>query len=1511
MQALVATGRLAVRVNSNSRRQLLQRSLSSDTSLTRGKLVLEDGTEFDGKAFGSLESKSGEIVFSTNMVGYPESMTDPSFAGQIINFTYPLIGNYGVPSRSATDEHGLLKYMESNRIWCNGIIVSNYSEQYSHWNAECSLDHWMKEQGIPGLHGIDTRALTMAIREKGAMKAKILTGEQAISDPDSIRLVDINSRNLVEMVSRMDVRTYNPKGLVKVIAVDCGIKTNIIRCLVEAGACVQVVPATYDFHKLDYDGIFLSNGPGDPSMATDTIENVRRALDGHKPIFGICLGNQLLARAAGAETYKLPYGNRGQNQPCIEQIVKRAYITSQNHGYAVKESTLPPEWTSYFRNANDNSNEGIMHRTKPFFSVQFHPEARGGPDDTRFLFDQFIDLCMRHKRTPTAPPAPLKSFSLPIPPVPRWSPNKVLVLGSGGLSIGQAGEFDYSGSQAIKAYKEIKCKTVLINSNIASIQTAEGLADSVYYLPTTPEIVERVIERERPDAIALSFGGQTALNCGVALAQSGVLERYGVQVLGTSVDTIIKTEDRQLFNDMMNEIDQPVANSEAVSTVADALTAAERVEYPVMMRAAFALGGLGSGFAKNAEELAYLAQKALAVCPQVLVEKDLRGWKEVEYEVVRDAHDNCITVCNMENFDPMGLHTGESIVVAPSQTLTNDEYHLLRTAAIDVVRHLGIVGECNIQYTLDPNSQRYSIIEVNPRLSRSSALASKATGYPLAFVAAKLGLGVALPEIENAVTRCTQACFEPALDYCVVKVPRWDLNKFEGVNRHLGSAMKSVGEVMGIGRTFEEGLQKALRMVDESNAGFEPTKFAADVNAITEELSTPTDLRIHAIARALYSGIMDVDQIHEITKIDKWYLHKLQNLVNISNEVQSYNSTAHLAENRDLVVAAKVYGFTDEQIAARISDRSRDAQGFRSQETVDADIREMRKSLGIVPSIKQIDTLAAEFPASTSYLYMTYSGQTNDVQTFDKKDKTVLIIGSGVYRIGSSVEFDYCSVEAVRTLRRQGYKTIMLNYNPETVSTDYDESDKLFFEEISLERVMDIYDAEQPEGVIISVGGQAPNNMAMRLQAAGANILGTTADSIDNCEDRDRYSSMLDALEIQQPDWCVYQTPQQVREFCDKVGYPVLIRPSYVLSGAAMNVANNQEELTDFIGMALEASGERTSSNLLEISAGLNRIVVTKFLEDAIEVDVDGVAQGGEMRALAISEHLERGGVHSGDATLIMPSQNLTQPQIDRIKNDTAKIASQLNISGPFNTQFLCKDDWIGVIETNLRASRSVPFVSKCLGRNFIDIATRSVMGLEEVDYVDSTKQDLSHVLVKSPQFSFQRLPGADPLLGVEMSSTGEVACFGYNTEEAYLKSIIASGFRMPDRNKDVLLIATPEHVAKQMDSIRALHELKTGGFKFSSMDLEVSAVMEENGIPCDYYDPEDKALRNELAAKRIGMMLDLARQNEHAHIRGAAIDFAVPLFTDMQQIKMLGRALELDVNDLGINRYADYDFNR
>jgi len=743
-----------------------------------------------------------------------------------------------------------------------------------------------------------------------------------------------------------------------------------------------------------------------------------------------------------------------------------------------------------------------------------------------------------------------------------------------------------------------------------------------------------------------------------------------------------------------------------------------------------------------------------------------------------------------------------------------------------------------------------------------------------------------------------------------VKVPRWDLAKFEGVNRRLGSAMKSVGEVMGIGRTFEEGLQKALRMVDESNAGFEPTKFAADKDAIVHELQNPTDMRIHAIARALYSQILNVDEIYELTKIDPWYLHKLQNMVDISHQLQAAPSVEALAGNRELVLSAKVNGFTDEQIAARISDRSHDPQGVRSRETVDTEVREMRKQLGIVPSIKQIDTLAAEFPATTSYLYMTYSGETNDTAPFDESsNKTVLVIGSGVYRIGSSVEFDFCSVEAVRTLRRLGYKTIMLNYNPETVSTDYDESDKLFFEEISLERVMDIYDAEAPAGVVISVGGQAPNNMAMRLHAAGANIFGTTADSIDNCEDRDRYSSMLDDLSIKQPEWCVYETPQQTRDFCDRVGYPVLIRPSYVLSGAAMNVAHNHSELTDYIGLALEASGERTSSNLLETSAGLNRIVITKFLEDAIEVDVDGVAQDGEVKALAVSEHLERGGVHSGDATLIMPSQNLSEDQLVRIKSDSKKIAKQLNITGPFNTQFLCKDDWVGVIETNLRASRSVPFVAKCLGHNFVDVAARCLVGEKVQDEIDSTTQDLSHVLVKSPQFSFQRLPGADPLLGVEMSSTGEVGCFGKSTEEAFLKSIISAGFRIPPRNKLVLVVATPEAAQKQFEHIKPLQNLGSGGYSFATMDTEVAAILEQNGVSCSYVEPEDKALRAELADKNIGMMLDLAREPEHSHIRRASIDFAIPLFTDLQQIKMLGRALELGVDDLEITPYADYEF--
>lgn len=1443
-----------------------------------GLLVMEDGSVHQGYVFGKNKSISGEVVFTTNMVGYPESMTDPSFAGQILNLTYPMIGNYGVPG-AERDEYGLYKHFESRRIWCEALLISDYSHTHSHWNAKQSLSQWMEEYDVPGLYGIDTREITKKIRQQGSMAGKIVV------DNRDVDFRDINKENLVAKVSTKEVTTYNPNGHLHIVAVDCGMKANIIRCLVERGAKVTVVPYDHDFRGMEYDGLFLSNGPGDPAMCDATVTHLKDVLNDNKPIFGICLGNQLLARAAGFSTYKLGYGNRGQNQPVVDMLTHKAYITPQNHGFAVDHTNLPAGWRPYFINANDGSNEGVIHSSKPFFSVQFHPEARGGPYDTSFLFDKFLNFARQVKDYGKA------TNTLQYPSMRPMK--KIVVLGSGGLSIGQAGEFDYSGSQAIKAYKEENIQTVLINPNIATIQTAKGLADKVYYLPVTPEFVAEVIKKERPDGIALSFGGQTALNCGVELYQRGILTEYGCEVMGTTVDTIIATEDRQLFNDKMNEIKQPVANSVATENIEDAVKAANKIGYPVMCRAAYALGGLGSGFCDNDQEVRELAAKAFTSSPQLLVEADIRGWKEAEYEVVRDAQDNCITVCNMENFDPMGFHTGESIVVAPSQTLTNDEYHLLRDAAIKVVRHLGIIGECNIQYALDPNSERYSIIEVNPRLSRSSALASKATGYPLAFVAAKLGLGIELPQIQNSVTQSTSACFEPSLDYCVTKVPRWDLRKFERVSNHIGTSMKSVGEVMSIGRNFEESLQKALRMVNESNPGFDAGVFATPgakskkekLEQIKAELAKPTDMRIFAIADAMSNHNMSVDEIWEITRIDKWFLQKLATIVQVGRDVESVGSIQELAsEHRELLKYSKQVGYSDKQLAKRLG-------------TNDLEVRAERKKAGITPIVKQIDTLAAEFPAVTNYLFMTYNASHHDI---DFDDNGTLVIGSGVYRIGSSVEFDYCSVECIRTLTELGRKTVMVNYNPETVSTDYDESDRLYFEEISDERVMDIYDVEGCEAAIVSVGGQAPNNMALKLHQNGVNILGTHPEMIDRCEDRNKYSSMLDEIGVKQPAWNALTSLEDAYAFCEKHEYPVLIRPSYVLSGAAMNVAYNKKELDEFLGEAVNISPDHP-------------IVMTKFLHGALEIDVDGVAEDGELKAYAVSEHVEKGGTHSGDATLVLPAHTLQSDVVAKIKSDTAKIAKALEITGPFNTQFLVKDDWIGVIETNLRASRSVPFVSKVLDVPFIKMATKAMLNkaegfknplpfARECDDVAS----IGHVGVKSPQFSFKRLLGADPRLGVEMSSTGEVACFGKSVSEAFLKSLISAGFRAPKRGDAIHMTAPKKDTG---DFVNVAKRLSALGFEIVAGDDHTGSLLGKHAIkskPDSEVEISTGTLSSTIRNEQVELVMELSGDADQYRTRRAATDFSISLMTDMEQAKLLTTALE-ESPSLDVDSHCDY----
>ena len=1067
---------------------------------------------------------------------------------------------------------------------------------------------------------------------------------------------------------------------------------------------------------------------------------------------------------------------------------------------------------------------------------------------------------------------------------------KVLLLGSGALKIGEAGEFDYSGSQALKALREEGVKTVLINPNIATVQTSEGVADQIYFLPVQPYFVERVIEKERPDGILLSFGGQTALNCGVELYQSGVLEKYNVRVLGTPVQAIMDTEDRELFVEKLNEINVKTISSEACENIEQVRKAAATLGYPVIIRAAYALGGLGSGFANNEDELNKLSEKAFSFSPQVLVEKSLKGWKEIEYEVVRDRYDNCITVCNMENFDPLGIHTGESIVIAPSQTLTNSEYHKLRALSIKIIRHIGIVGECNVQYAFDPVSEDYRVIEVNARLSRSSALASKATGYPLAFVAAKLGMGYGLFELKNSVTKTTSAFFEPALDYVVCKIPRWDLSKFRGVDKELGSSMKSVGEVMAIGRNFEEAIQKGLRMIGQGMHGFVENK-ELEIPDIDAALREPTDKRVFVISKAMHKGYT-VDQIHELTKIDKWFLEKLKHIIDIDEQLKTVNANTL---DKELLRTAKVYGFTDFQVARAIGLEGEMGNMHKATMVV----RRLRKNYGILPVVKQIDTLAAEYPAQTNYLYVTYAGVASDIQ-FTNDKRSVIVLGSGAYRIGSSVEFDWCGVQALNTIRREGYRSIMINYNPETVSTDYDMCDRLYFDELTFERVLDIIEMENPHGVVVSTGGQIPNNLAMWLDAENVPILGTSAKDIDNAEDRAKFSAMLTERGINQPEWSALTSMEDIGKFVDRVGFPVLVRPSYVLSGAAMNVCSNEDELKKFLQLAANVSVDHP-------------VVVSKFIEHAKEIEMDAVAKSGEILAYAISEHIEFAGVHSGDATIQFPPQKLYVETVRRIKRVSKEIAAALHINGPFNIQFMARDNDILVIECNLRASRSFPFVSKVLKLNLIELATKVMLGLN-VEKPNKNLFDLDYVGIKASQFSFNRLQKADPVLGVDMSSTGEVGCLGDDTNQALLNAMLSVGHRIP---KHTVLLSTggAKQKAELLDTARTLikhgYELyATGG---------TSRYLAENGVANTMvYWPSDEGKQPQaltlMHERKIDMVVNIPKdltQHELTNgykIRRTAIDLNIPLITNSRLASAFIHAFcTLNLYDLEIKSWSEY----
>jgi len=1387
----------------------------------KATFYLKSGTKMTGYSFGANVSRSGEAVFQTSMVSYPEMLTDPSYKEQIIICSSVILGQYGVPDRTR-DRYGLLERFESEEIHCAGLIITDYSFNYSHFQAVQSLSKWLTQYNVPAIYGyeVDTRALILHIRETGSELGKII---QEGDDEKSVPYDDPNLRNLCAETCVRTPVYYEGTGNFKVILIDFGVKNSIIRNLLDRSLSVLVVPSDYDFTTEQYDGVMLSNGPGDPRLMETSIAILRKQMkkDELVPIFGVCMGNQIMSLAAGGKIYKLSYGNRGHNQPVVDVTSGKCYVTSQNHGYALDSKTLPADWQPYFVNLNDHSNEGIRHVTKPFFSSQFHPEAAGGPWDTRFLFDiffrdivnckyffgkksmlklienpqftllpgqQIIDHTNSENR-----PYKMEFFEK------RKKIRSVIIIGSGPLQIGQAGEFDYSGCQAIIAMKEEKVKTILVNPNIATVQTrAEGMADKVYLVLLTIESLTEIIAKERPEGLLLGFGGQTALNLGIKLDKLGILQQYNVKVLGTPISTIEDTEDRELFNRRLTEINEPIAKSRAAVNTEEALNATREIGYPVICRAAYALGGLGSGFAENDEELSHLCLEAFVYSPQVLIEKDLRGWKELEYEVVRDAYDNCITPAALENINPMGIHTGESMVITPLMTISDEEHFYLRRKAIKIVRHLGVVGECNIQFALNPRSHEVYVIEVNARLSRSSALASKATCYPLAYIAAKIGLGYPLPKIPNIVTSITTSFFEPSLDYAVIKIPRWDLTKFNGVSRKIGSMMKSVGEVMSIGRNFEEAFQKGLRMVNPNVHGFfwapesKSREMFKDDKNLAEEFKNATDNHIFAVFQALYQG-WSIERISSYNKMDYWFLSKLERIVQIHKRLEkySYNEIPFT-----LMKDAKQAGFSDKQISLIVKAK-------------EIEVRHVRKNLGIIPVTKKIDTLGGEFPCVSNNLYMTYNGNKDEID-YESQKPGVIVVGSGCYRIGSSVEFDWCGVELIREIKESlKVPTIMINNNPETVSTDHTTCDKLYFEEISLERVLDIYEKENPHGVVLSFGGQFPNNLAIPLHENGAKLLGTTAESVDMAEDRAKFSQLCHDLDIHQPAWTEFTDINTGLEFANKVGFPVILRPSYVLSGAAMRLVYNKHEFTEMLIKACDVSPDKP-------------VVISKYVEDAMEVDFDGVALNGNILVQAISQHIESAGIHSGDSSLILPAPDINKDQRAKLTSIAAALTKKLNVNGPFNIQFLYDDKEFHVIEMNLRASRSFPFISKVLGINFMNISARVLLDQANAKVIPCDPEDLrlKHTGVKCPKFSFKRLAGSDPILGLEMASTGESGCIRSDPFEALLKSLLSTDIEIPEYG-NIIIVSEMEKALKNYSLFFKHLMLKGYNFYYYLADSE------------------------------------------------------------------------------------------
>lgn len=1431
-------------------------------------ICLSDGTQVHGKSFGSEKFTSGEIVFTTGMVGYVEALTDPSFFGQILIFSYPMIGNYYCPDNPEPIEY------ESTKIQVAGIIVQ---EQCADDPTMISLDKWLKTQDVPGIYGVDTRDLIIKLRNQGTMTACITT------DPKHTQFQPITNHVQRLNIKALEYKASNEKP--KLLYIDCGGKKSQISQLKRAGF-INIKYAIWSdtLDTSDIDAIYISSGPGNPQDLQQLIDNVKQ-FPKNIPIFGICLGHQILALATGLNTIKMKYGNRGFNQPVVDLIAKssnlpirEAYITSQNHGYAVE--CTDSDWVPWFSNLNDHSNEGMIHNKYPWMSVQFHPEAAGGPLDTTWLFDMWWQYIGYYRDNPLSAYDWYQKIWLnnithqKIPP--KNTAKKILLLGSGGLCIGQAGEFDYSGTQAIKACKSEGKQVVLINPNIATVQTMEGLADKVYFLPITPEYVNQVIRIEQPDSVLLQFGGQTALNCGVQMESD--FEAHHIQILGTSINTIKASESREQFKRELDSIRQPYVPSVRVKSIEQGISAISDIGgYPVIARAEYTLGGLGSGFAHNEQELRNILEEGFGKSESILIDKSIRGWRELEYEVVRDAYGNAVVVCNMENIDAMGIHTGESMVVAPSQTLDDRTYFILRDVAIKVMEQLKVIGEANIQFAIPPNNPNWSagetlqyyIIEVNARLSRSSALASKATGYPLAYIAAKIALGYKLTDLSNLITQKTSAYFEPALDYIVCKIPRWDLNKFAGTNTTLSSCMKSVGEVMAIGRNFEETFQKALRMVNEISTGFVP----GVVPFVEQDLriETPHYRRGLMLADALYRGI-SVATLNEWTGIHPWFLNKMHNII---------HHYQHPSRTSEYILKAKQLGFSDKTLSQILG-------------TMENEIYNERTNWQIVPKFKRIDTVAGEFPSHTNYFYTTYNASANDeYQLHNSEDATrsVIVLGSGTYRIGSSVEFDWCAVNCVKTLRKLGIRAIMINYNPETVSTDFDECDTLWFDELTIERIREIYQIEKPLGVIVSMSGQIANNIALRLQRSGLRILGTDPEKIDNAENRYKFSRLCDTLDIDQPKWKECKYTDQVVKFAHDVGYPVLVRPSFVLSGAGMRIIYTEPELRNYI---------------TSVYTNKNPVVVSKFVVGAQEFDLDIVVNRGDILIYALSEHVENAGVHSGDATLMLPCQNISREIEKKMLAIAGKIAQSLFITGPMNIQFLVKEGEIMVIECNVRASRSFPFVSKTLQHNFIEIATcailKSIIRIDSIDLKKSINVSrMTHVGIKAPMFSFERLSGVDPITSVDMASTGEIACFGYTKYEAFIKAFQATGGTIPQPGSTVLL-SLGSLTDKQM-FINEANYLSTEGYYLLGSHGTASFLKQYdiNIVALDWSDIFNKIDEIQLFICTREFKPEKQQLNTHGfQIRRQAITRRKSLITNIHLAKLLVASMQkIDIGSL------------